>query len=175
MDGDSQQHYILLTKVCSVTCSKCFSPSSSSVSCGTAVGLPIGAIIFEGKGKGLFIATGTSMDFCCGSWMLGDGTDTSAFKRTRTCQTLEQFHGRQSKSRRCFSMSTGKLKSQISPVRVVEMWVMGRDSSMLLVMGTCRGTLQDSGGSSRGGCRSAGLSGSSGLLGWLGGNDCTGT
>lgn len=46
---------------------------------------------------------------------------------------------------------------------------MGRD--MLFDMGTCRGTLQGSGGSSRGGCRSAGLSDSSALLCWLGDRD----
>lgn len=45
---------------------------------------------------------------------------------------------------------------------------------MLLDMGTCRGTLQGSGGSSRGGCRSAGLSDSSVLLGWLGDRDLVG-
>lgn len=42
---------------------------------------------------------------------------------------------------------------------------------MLLDMGTCTGTLQGSGGSSRGGCRSAGLSGSSVLLGRFGDKD----
>lgn len=51
------------------------------------------------------------------------------------------------------------------------MWFKGRDSSMLLDIGTCRGTLQGSGGSSRGGCRSVGLSVSSVLLGWLGDKD----
>lgn len=60
---------------------------------------------------------------------------------------------------------------KVPPVRVVEMWVIGRDSSMLLDMGTCTGTLQGSGGSSRGGCRSAGLSGSSVLLGRFGDKD----
>jgi len=40
------------------------------------MGLPIGAIIIEGKGKGLFIAIGPSIGFC-GSWTLGDGADTS--------------------------------------------------------------------------------------------------
>ena len=53
------------------------------MSCGTAVGLPIGANILEGKGKGLFIATGTSMGFCCGSWTVGDGADTSAQTNNR--------------------------------------------------------------------------------------------
>lgn len=68
---------ILMLKAYQLTCSKCFSPSSSSVSCGTVVGLLIGANILEGKGKGLFIATGTSMGFCCGSWTVGEGADTS--------------------------------------------------------------------------------------------------
>lgn len=54
------------------------------------------------------------------------------------------------------------------------MWFMGRDSSMLLDMGTCRLTLQGSGGSSRGGCCSAGLSDSSVLLGWLWDRDWAG-
>lgn len=54
------------------------------------------------------------------------------------------------------------------------MWFMGRDSSMLLDMGTCRLTLQGSGGSSRGGCCSAGLSDSSVLLGWLWDRDWVG-
>lgn len=48
------------------------------------------------------------------------------------------------------------------------------DSSMLLDIGMCRGTLQGSGGSSRGGCRSAGLSDSSVLLGWLWDRDWAG-
>lgn len=59
----------------------------------------------------------------------------------------------------------GKFKTQIAPARVVEMWFMG--SRMLLDMGTCRGALQFSGGSSSGGCRSIGLSDSSVLFGWI--------
>lgn len=51
------------------------------MSCGTVVGLPIGALTLDEKGKGLFIATGTSMGFWCGSWMLGDGADTSVQNR----------------------------------------------------------------------------------------------
>jgi len=54
------------------------------------------------------------------------------------------------------------------------MWVMGRDSSMLVDMGTCRGALQGSEGSSRGGFRSAGLSLSSVLLGRFGDKHCAG-
>lgn len=57
-------------------------------------------------------------------------------------------------------------QTHIPPVLVV-MWFMGRDSSMLFDMGMRRGTLQSSDGSSRGGWRSAGLSASSVLLGWL--------
>ena len=60
---------------------------------------------------------------------------------------------------------TEKWKNRNPPARVVEMWVMGRESSMLLDLGMCRGTLQGSGGSSSGSCRSAGLSVSSVLLG----------
>lgn len=74
-----------------LACSKCFSPSSSSVSCGRLVGLPIGANKLEGKGKGLFITTGTSIGFCCCSWTLGDGADTSAQK-----QILKRFPGTES-------------------------------------------------------------------------------
>lgn len=44
---------------------------------------------------------------------------------------------------------------------------MGRDSRMLLDMGTWGLTLQGSGGSSRHGCCTAGLSHSSVLQGWL--------
>lgn len=62
------------------TCSKCLSPSSSSVSCETVVGLAIGAMTFAGKGKGLFNATGTSMGFGWGSLMDGDGEDISERK-----------------------------------------------------------------------------------------------
>ena len=65
----------------------------------------------------------------------------------------------------------GSVKNQNLPVRVVEMWVMGRDSSMLLDIGMCMGTLQSSGGSSRGGCRSTSLSASSVMLGCFGGKD----
>lgn len=52
--------------------------------------------------------------------------------------------------------------------RDVEMWVMGTDSRMTLDIGTCRGALEGSGGtSSGGGCCSAGLSDSSVLIFWL--------
>lgn len=70
---------------------------------------------------------------------------------------------------------TGKRKIQSAPGRVVDMWVMGRESSMLLDIGTCRETLQGSGVCSRGGCRSAFLSVSSVLQGWLGDKDWAGT
>lgn len=63
---------------------------------------------------------------------------------------------------------------KIPPVRGVEMWFMGRDSSMLLDMGTCRGILEDSGGGSTGGWCSTGLGDSSLLLGWLWDRDWAG-
>ena len=47
------------------------------------MGLPIGANILVEKVNGLFIATGISMGFCCGSWMAGDGADTSDKKKSR--------------------------------------------------------------------------------------------
>lgn len=50
-----------------VTCSKCFNPSSSSVSCDMAAGLLIGANMLEGNGNVFATALGTSMGFCCGS------------------------------------------------------------------------------------------------------------
>lgn len=50
-----------------VTCSKCFSPSSSSVSCDKAAGLLIGANMLEENGNVFATALGTSMGFCCGS------------------------------------------------------------------------------------------------------------
>lgn len=65
-----------------------------------------------------------------------------------------------------------KLKKEASPGRVVEMWVRGRDSKMLADIGTRMGALHVSGGSSRGGCRSTGLSGSSVLWEWLGAKHC---
>lgn len=70
---------------------------------------------------------------------------------------------------------TVTLMTQIPPAWVVVMWFMDRDSSMLLDMEACRGALQGSGGSSRGGCRLAGLSDSSVLLGWHRDRDGTGT
>lgn len=72
-----------MIKVYIITCSKCFNPSSSSVSCDTVLGLPKGDIIFEGNGKGLFIGTETSMGFCCGIWRVGDGAETSVWKKTK--------------------------------------------------------------------------------------------
>lgn len=49
-----------------VTCSKCLSPSSSSVSCDMVAGLLIGANMLEGNGNVFATALGTSMGFCCG-------------------------------------------------------------------------------------------------------------
>lgn len=57
------------------TCSKCFSPSSSSVSCITVLGLLIGASTLDEKGRGLFIAIGISTGFCGGNWTEGEGAD----------------------------------------------------------------------------------------------------
>lgn len=57
------------------TCSKCFSPSSSSVSCITVLGLLIGASTLDEKGRGLVIATGISTGFCGGNWTEGEGAD----------------------------------------------------------------------------------------------------
>lgn len=62
------------------------------------------------------------------------------------------------------------LKLPIPPAaRDVEMWAMGTDSRMALDKGTCRGALEGSGETSRGGggagcCCSAGLSDSSVLI-----------
>lgn len=60
-------------------------------------------------------------------------------------------------------------KLLIAPAaRDVEMWDMGTDSRMTLDIGTCRGALEGSGGTSKGGdCCSAGLSASSVLIFWL--------
>ena len=64
------------------------------MSCVPAVGRPICANILEGKGKGLFMETGTCMGFCCGSLTLGDGADTSALNRKLKKQMLAGVPGR---------------------------------------------------------------------------------
>lgn len=87
-------YYNIHIKAYRITCSRCFSPSSSSVSCDTVVGLPKGAMILEGKGKGLFTATGTSIGFCCGSWIVGDGADTSALGKSRCFWYIENANRR---------------------------------------------------------------------------------
>lgn len=80
-----------MIKVYIITRSKCFNPSSSSVSCDTVLGLPKGAIIFEGKGKGLFIGTETSMGFCCCIWRVGDGAETSVWKKKQNKKQMFVF------------------------------------------------------------------------------------
>lgn len=124
----------------------------------------MGANILEGKGKGLFIATGISVDFCCGNWTLGEGVDTSVWKSKRKKVNIWRYSYLEQSGKNCICE---KLKTSILPGRVVEMWAMGTDSRMLLDMGTCTGTLQGSGGSSKDSCCSAGLSQSSVLLGWF--------
>lgn len=55
------------------------------------MGLPIGARILEEKGRGLFIAAGTSMGFGCGSWTAGDGADTSVWYSQRERRYQKAF------------------------------------------------------------------------------------
>lgn len=75
------------------------------------------------------------------------------------------------KKRSCFYSET---LGKVIPARVVEMWVMGRDSNMLVDIGLCKGALEGSGGSSMGTCRSVALSVSSVLLSCLGDKHCAG-
>lgn len=130
-----------------VTCSKCFSPSSSSVSCDMAVSLLIGANMLEGNGNVFATALGTSMCFCCGS-CTEDAVVATADSAAREKERKIKSNVKQRGISLWLKARGLNFHCKLPPVRAVEMWFMGKDSSMQLDLGTCRGTLAASGGGS---------------------------